>query len=1014
MALLLLNTVTAEAQPHAQPSAARPARPNPTPARPAQPNPTPNTTPNPASAPSAPNTTPNPAQRAQQGQIRAQPSPARPPACPVALRESSAWSEALDLFGNHVVSGVGRLDTICWNAALSACQKGACWNVGLHGLEEMRRARVNPNASSFNTLISACAESIAWPTALALLQNADVLGRGAAISACGRANQWQRAVALLEGYAGGAAPDRVTSNAVLSALAYASQWQLQLAYVLHQHGPPGEGLDSYGCVAVLSGLVQGVLWREAIDLMRGKVTGNADNAELFMMNSVIAACAKASQWDLSLQLLGSLDLWRLVPDAISLSAIFQAFQQRQQLWPHALHLAVAATAVTSSEMMNGVVGVLGSAQQWQRAMMILNQMVESKDADVVSFNATLWACEKAFQWQQCLSLLRWMEVMNAVPDSSSYLASASASQHCHFWEEALSLLRVVNLENPPVRMLRCQSFAVANWPGTLEVFEEMRWCGEADLPVLDTVLQALSRASSWSHALRLVTANAKMLDVNALQRGWWALEVQHQFIFPSSPCHHPWASERAVWKHLEYLPWPEMLDESQVPEVLWGLPPILARNVLNALEWGFECGLPVEIRVGLTMSLTGNLSDDRMNWHVLQALKDWSSQISTKPVALSNGLISLGTMQTCARFCVMDDESNEENMVQLYRDFSEDRTDGSGNSTRRASLLLGPATESFRTAAAQVAYDYQMPMLLWSIPKELRSFPIAQHEHQNDELTKVIESIQLPSTQLVRDQIAAAGDIDTGVYGTLYAYPTYSCKDFSVPDGYYLRSGAEFLSCGGPCNVTHLDLCCRQKSSGLAVSGTWSPRGWHDGCLRGQSLVNVSTNMSLILHFDRSPAHVVISLNWTTTQGSTAFPPFLIVHEKLYEMGSEGDALPENAVVYFSSPPEGEANWEICLRASCRELTCPGLFNRENFYCSGKSCTPEADTASCCTLEPPDLNGNLWNAGFNPVFDLVAPVSDWAMDVIHQVQTYDSGRLLCVASQRENQGILGEYGCFRK
>lgn len=38
------------------------------------------------------------------------------------------------------------------------------------------------------------------------------------------------------------------------------------------------------------------------------------------------------------------------------------------------------------------------------------------------------------------------------------------------------------------------------------------------------------------------------------------------------------------------------------------------------------------IRVGLTMSLTGNLSDDRMNWHVLQALKDWSSQISTKPV----------------------------------------------------------------------------------------------------------------------------------------------------------------------------------------------------------------------------------------------------------------------------------------------------------------------------------------------------------------------------------------------
>ena len=73
MALLLLNTVTAEAQPHAQPSAARPAQPNPTPnttARPARPNPTPNTTPNPAQRAYAqhparpnptPNTTPNPA-----------------------------------------------------------------------------------------------------------------------------------------------------------------------------------------------------------------------------------------------------------------------------------------------------------------------------------------------------------------------------------------------------------------------------------------------------------------------------------------------------------------------------------------------------------------------------------------------------------------------------------------------------------------------------------------------------------------------------------------------------------------------------------------------------------------------------------------------------------------------------------------------------------------------------------------------------------------------------------------
>ena len=34
--------------------------------------------------------------------------------------------------------------------------------------------------------------------------------------------------------------------------------------------------------------------------------------------------------------------------------------------------------MSSSEMMNGVVGVLGLAQQWQRAMMMLNKMVDLK------------------------------------------------------------------------------------------------------------------------------------------------------------------------------------------------------------------------------------------------------------------------------------------------------------------------------------------------------------------------------------------------------------------------------------------------------------------------------------------------------------------------------------------------------------------------------------------------------------------------------------------------------------
>lgn len=113
----------------------------------------------------------------------------------VSLRKASQWPAVLDLFA-HMRHVDLRLDVICWNAALAACQRG-CWQFGIQLLEEMKRSQVTPNASTHNTLISACAESSAWSAALALLSytTTDVRGLGAALSACGRAEKWRWAVA---------------------------------------------------------------------------------------------------------------------------------------------------------------------------------------------------------------------------------------------------------------------------------------------------------------------------------------------------------------------------------------------------------------------------------------------------------------------------------------------------------------------------------------------------------------------------------------------------------------------------------------------------------------------------------------------------------------------------------------------------------------------------------------------------------------------------------------------------
>ena len=190
-------------------------------------------------------------------------------------------------------------------------------------------------------------------------------------------------------------------------------------------------------------------------------------------------------------------------------------------------------------------------------------------------------------------------------------------------------------------------------------------------------------------------------------------------------------------------------------------------RINKALTWAFECQLPIEVRIGLTMSLTGNRSDETYNRNVLAVLKEWSSQISTKSVdaiKLSNQII--GEIKMCPRFCVMDDESSEQKMVELYRSFA-----GDGNSTPPSKVWLSPSTYSFRNAAAQVANEYQKPMLMWSIPDLLRSFPIDVQLMQKSEMAAAVETLSSNSTSPIKDQIAAAGMLSTGGTGFLYPQP---------------------------------------------------------------------------------------------------------------------------------------------------------------------------------------------------------------------------------------------------
>jgi pentatricopeptide repeat protein len=60
--------------------------------------------------------------------------------------------------------------------------------------------------------------------------------------------------------------------------------------------------------------------------------------------------------------------------------------------------------------------------------------------DVITYNASISACEKGGQWEKALQLLEEMRAKGVEPDVSLYSASISACEKGGQWEKALQLL----------------------------------------------------------------------------------------------------------------------------------------------------------------------------------------------------------------------------------------------------------------------------------------------------------------------------------------------------------------------------------------------------------------------------------------------------------------------------------------------------------------------------------------------------------------------------------------------
>ena len=95
-------------------------------------------------------------------------------------------------------------DTITYNAAISACEKGQRWHGALGLLVEMRRAGIAANTITYSAAISACEKEQQWQGALDLFAQMGRAGitasniiHDAVVRSCGKGQQWRIAIEIV-------------------------------------------------------------------------------------------------------------------------------------------------------------------------------------------------------------------------------------------------------------------------------------------------------------------------------------------------------------------------------------------------------------------------------------------------------------------------------------------------------------------------------------------------------------------------------------------------------------------------------------------------------------------------------------------------------------------------------------------------------------------------------------------------------------------------------------------------
>lgn len=205
--------------------------------------------------------------------------------------------------------------------------------------------------------------------------------------------------------------------------------------------------------------------------------------------------------------------------------IYSAFLSscaQKSLWQHAIHLLDLAESrrfgnlsakALDAPVYNTVITSCARASKWQWSICLLDRLRNPKShckANLLSFNASLNACERRGLWAQALVLLEHMQEDRLTPDSASLNCTLSACEKSQQWQLALALLPQFTVHQCERTIVSYGAIAAAcvvgsAWEAAIasmaEAFE-VRF--SPDETLLNCVAESCKRSWAWQQGLVLL------------------------------------------------------------------------------------------------------------------------------------------------------------------------------------------------------------------------------------------------------------------------------------------------------------------------------------------------------------------------------------------------------------------------------------------------------------------------------------------------------------------------------